>query len=152
LLFNLLIDAKCDANLVFAPEQALLHRSLRLRQTDQRLDAGLGRGGERGREQPPTRVNGETVRQTLLRLGINWERVEALEHRVQMLLGICAAKGVLPLEFKPAHSVGELLTQHLDELEGEAERKGGILQVLDDHFAKVYKVASPHRPAPGLAA
>lgn len=28
----------------------------------------------------------------------------------------------LPLEFKPAYSVGDLLTQHLVELEQEAER------------------------------
>ncbi len=35
------------------------------------------------------------------------------------------AKGVLPLEFKPAHSVGDLLVQHLEELEREAEDKGG---------------------------
>jgi hypothetical protein len=51
--------------------------------------------------------------------------------------GIFSAKGVLPLEFKPAHSVGDLLTQHLDELEQEAERKGGVLQTLADHLAKV---------------
>jgi hypothetical protein len=57
-----------------------------------------------------------------------------------MLLGIFLAKGVLPLEFKPAHSVGDLLTQHLDDLEQEAERKGGVLQTLADHFAKMYKV------------
>jgi hypothetical protein len=62
---------------------------------------------------------------------------------VQMLLGIFPAKGVLPLEFKPAYSVGDLLTQHLDELEQEAERKGGVLQTLADHFAKVYKVVTP---------
>jgi hypothetical protein len=42
-----------------------------------------------------------------------------------MLLGIFSAKGVLPLEFKPAYSVRDLLTQHLDELEQESERKGG---------------------------
>jgi hypothetical protein len=57
-----------------------------------------------------------------------------------MLLGIFSAKGILPLEFKPAHSVGDLLTQHLDELEQEAERKGGVLQTLSDHFVRVYKV------------
>ena len=56
------------------------------------------------------------------------------------MLGIFSAKDVLPLEFKPAHPVGDLLTQHLDELEQEAERKGGVLQTLADHFAKVYKV------------
>jgi hypothetical protein len=70
-------------------------------------------------------------------------QAERLEHWVQMLLGIFPAKGVLPLEFKPAYSVGDLLTQHLDELEQEAERKGGVLQTLADHFAKVYKVVTP---------
>ena len=73
-------------------------------------------------------------------MGERFSRAEQLEHRVQMLLGIFSAKGVLPLEFKPAHSVGDLLTQHLDELEQEAERKGGVLQALSDHFARVYKV------------
>jgi hypothetical protein len=73
-------------------------------------------------------------------MGERFSRIEQLEHRVQMLLGIFSAKGVLPLEFKPAHSVGDLLTQHLDELEHEAERKGGVLQTLSDHFGRVYKV------------
>jgi hypothetical protein len=36
-------------------------------------------------------------------------RVEQVEHRVQMLLGIFAVHGVLPLEFKPADSVGQFL-------------------------------------------
>jgi hypothetical protein len=45
----------------------------------------------------------------------------------------------LPLEFKPVYSVGDLLTQHLEELEQEAERKGGVLQTLLDHFAKIYR-------------
>jgi hypothetical protein len=76
-------------------------------------------------------------------MGERFSRAEQLEHRVQMLLGVFSAKGVLPLEFKPAYSVGDLLTQHLDELEQEAERKGGVLQALSDHFAKVYKVSLP---------
>jgi hypothetical protein len=78
-------------------------------------------------------------------MGERFSRAEQLEHRVQMLLGIFSAKGVLPLEFKPAHSVGDLLTQHLDELEQEAERKGGVIQTLADHFSRVYKV--PLSPA-----
>ena len=73
---------------------------------------------------------------------INW-RVEQLERRVQMLLGIFATHGVLPLEFKPAYSVGNLLLQHLDALEQEAEEKGGVQQLLADHFPKVYKVTMP---------
>src|SRR5262249_46943997 len=70
-------------------------------------------------------------------------RVEQMEQRVQMLLGIFASHGVLPLEFKPAYSVGDLLLQHLEALEQEAAEKGGVQQVLADHFAKVYKVAVP---------
>jgi hypothetical protein len=33
--------------------------------------------------------------------------------------------------------------QHLEALEQEAEEKGGVQQVLADHFAKVYKVSLP---------
>jgi hypothetical protein len=76
-------------------------------------------------------------------MGEREARVRQVRHRVQMLLGIFSARGVLPLEFKPAHSVGDLLVQHLDDLEGEAEDKGGLDQVLANHFAKVYKVAAP---------
>lgn len=75
-------------------------------------------------------------------MGERFSRAEQLEHRVQMLLGIFSAKGVLPLEFKPAYSVGDLLTQHLDELEQEAECKGGIMQMLADHFARIHKIPS----------
>jgi hypothetical protein len=73
-------------------------------------------------------------------IGARRERVEQLEHRVRMLLGIFAAKGVLPLELKPAHTVGDLIVQHLDELEHEAEGKGGVARLLDEHFAKVYRL------------
>ena len=73
-------------------------------------------------------------------MGERFSQAEQLEHRVQMLLGIFSAKGVLSLEFMPAYSVGDLLIQHLDELEHEAERKGGVLQTLSDHFAKVYRL------------
>ena len=70
-----------------------------------------------------------------------FRRVEQVEQRVQMLLGIFASHGVLSLEFKPAYSVGDLLVQHLEALEQEAEAKGGVQQLLADHFAKVYKVS-----------
>jgi hypothetical protein len=63
-----------------------------------------------------------------------------LNQRVQMLLGIFSSKSILRLEFKFAYSLGDLLTQHLDELEEEAERKGGVLQTLSDHFAKIFKL------------
>jgi hypothetical protein len=72
-----------------------------------------------------------------------FSRVEQVERRVQALLGIFASHGLLPLEFKPAYSVGDLLLQHLDALEQEAEEKGGVQQLRADHFVKVYKVAMP---------
>jgi hypothetical protein len=40
--------------------------------------------------------------------------------------GRLLGQGVLPLEFKPAHNVGDLLLQHLDALEQEAEEKGSV--------------------------
>jgi hypothetical protein len=72
-----------------------------------------------------------------------FRHMEQIEQRVQMLLGIFASHGVLPLDFKPAYSVGDLLLQHLEALEQEAEEKGGVQQILADHFAKVYKVSLP---------
>jgi hypothetical protein len=80
-------------------------------------------------------------------VGARWQRQEALEQGVQMLFGIFAAVGVLPLEFKPAHSVGDLLVQHLDALEREAEKHGGVERLIDAHFARVYKMAMPPRVA-----
>jgi hypothetical protein len=74
-------------------------------------------------------------------MGERFSRAVQLEQRVQMLLGIFTSQGVLPLEFKPAYSIGHLLLQHLDALEQEAEEKGGVQQLLADHFAKVYKVS-----------
>ncbi len=76
-------------------------------------------------------------------MGEREARVRQVRHRVQMLLGIFSARGVLPLELKPAHSVGDLLVQHLDDLEQEAEDKGGIAQVPQQHFEKTYRVAAP---------
>jgi hypothetical protein len=76
-------------------------------------------------------------------MGARLARVEQVRHRVQMLLGIFSARGVLPLHLKPAHNVADLLLQHLDDLEAEAEDKGGLVKVLPDHFAKVYKVSAP---------
>ncbi len=68
------------------------------------------------------------------------ERAEQVQHRLQMLLGIFAAYGVLPLDYAPSESVEHLLLQHVDALEAEAETKGGVRALLDAHFSKVYKV------------
>jgi hypothetical protein len=76
-------------------------------------------------------------------MGAGMERPEKVRHLIQMLLGIFAAHGVLALGDKPIHSVGDLLTQHLDLLEAVADNKGGVSQVLRGHFAKVYKLTAP---------
>ena len=41
-----------------------------------------------------------------------FRRVQQVEARIQMLLGIVAAQEVLPLEFTPAHNVADLLVQY----------------------------------------
>jgi hypothetical protein len=74
-------------------------------------------------------------------MGARLERAQQVRHRIQMLLGAASAQAVLPLEFKPAYSIGDLLTQHLDALEQEAEDKGGLHNLLAHHFARVYRVA-----------
>lgn len=79
----------------------------------------------------------------ILRDDERFRKVQEVEARIQMLLGIFAAQGVLPLEFKPAHNVADLLVQHIDQLEQEALEKGGIQQLLAEHFMKVYKVSMP---------
>jgi hypothetical protein len=76
-------------------------------------------------------------------MGERLAQVEQVRHRVQMLLGICSARGVLPLELKPAYNVVDLLDQHVEDLEAEAAAKGGVWQVMADHFQKVYRVAAP---------
>jgi hypothetical protein len=76
-------------------------------------------------------------------MGASIEQPARVRHLIQMLLGIFAAHGVLALGDKPVHSVGELLTQHLELLEAEAEDKGGVGAVLRDHFARVYRGALP---------
>jgi hypothetical protein len=60
-----------------------------------------------------------------------------------MSLGVFAAKGVLSLKFKLAYSMGDLIVQHLDELEQEAQDKAAVQQALNARFAKIYKVAAP---------
>jgi hypothetical protein len=56
---------------------------------------------------------------------------------------IVASRGVEPLEFALAYSVGDPLVQHLDALEQEAEEKGGVQQLRANHFAKDDKITMP---------
>jgi hypothetical protein len=59
------------------------------------------------------------------------------------LLGVFDAYGVTAQQIKPVVSIADLVSQHLDALEAEAEEKGGIAQLLHDHFQKLYKVSVP---------
>ncbi len=53
-----------------------------------------------------------------------FRQVQQVEQRNQMLLVIFAAQCVLPLEFKPAHNVGDLPVQHIEQFKQEAPDKG----------------------------
>jgi hypothetical protein len=75
--------------------------------------------------------------------GLALDRPERMRHRLQTLLGVFDAYGVTTQQIKPVVSVADLLQQHLDALEAEAEEKGGIAQLLHDHFQKLYKVSAP---------
>jgi hypothetical protein len=75
--------------------------------------------------------------------GLALERPERVRHRLQTLLGVFDAYGVTAQQIKPVASVADLLQQHLDALEAEAEEKGGIAQLLHYHFQKLYKVSAP---------
>jgi hypothetical protein len=76
-------------------------------------------------------------------MGDRFSHLEQLEHRVQMVLGVFSTKGVQCLEFKPAHSVSYLVTQHVEELEQEAEENGGVMTTFAAHCAKVCRVVAP---------
>jgi hypothetical protein len=75
--------------------------------------------------------------------GVALERPERVRHRLQTLLGVFDAYGVTAQQIKPVVSVADLLQQHLDALEAEAEEKGGIALLLHEHFQKLYKVSAP---------
>jgi hypothetical protein len=75
--------------------------------------------------------------------GVALERPERVRHRLQTLLGGGDAYGVAAQQIKPVVSVEDLVQQHLEALEAEAAEKGGIAQLLHDHFQKLYKVSVP---------
>ena len=83
-------------------------------------------------------------------MGASLEHPDKVRHLIQMLLGIFAAHGVPALGDKPVYSVGDLLNQHLDLLEAVADDNGGVEQVLQRHFAKVYKIAAPRDLIPAI--
>jgi hypothetical protein len=75
--------------------------------------------------------------------GVAQERAERVRHRLQTLLGVFDAYGVTARQVKPIVSVGDLVAQHLEALEAEADEKGGVARLLHDHFQKLYKVSAP---------
>lgn len=95
------------------------------------------------RQQAALEATGERSAVVATGMGALADRPERARHLIQTLLGVCSAYGVLPLELRPVASVADLLVLHLDALQAEADEKGGIEQVLADHFAKVYKLPAP---------
>jgi hypothetical protein len=75
--------------------------------------------------------------------GVAADRAERVRHRLQTLLGVFDAYCVTAQQIKPVVSVGDLVAQHLEALEAEADEKGGIAYLLHDHFQKLYKVSVP---------
>jgi len=78
--------------------------------------------------------------------GVAEERSEVLRQRLQELLGIWAQQGVVPLEVRSVASVEELVRRHLagpEGLEALAKEKGGVAELLRQHFAKAYKAHAP---------
>jgi len=75
--------------------------------------------------------------------GVALERPDRVRHRLQTLLGVFDAYGVTARQIKPVVSVADLVEQHREALETEAVEKGGVAQLLHDHFQKLYKVSAP---------
>ncbi len=75
--------------------------------------------------------------------GLLNERPDALRHRLAMLLGIWAAKGVLPLEIEPVPDVAALFRRHEADLGALAIEKGGVPALLHAHYLKTFKTSAP---------
>ncbi len=71
------------------------------------------------------------------------ERAQVIRHRLHMLLGIWAARGVLSLETAPLDSVAVLYWRHADELERLDEEVGGAASLFQKHYQRTFKVAAP---------
>jgi hypothetical protein len=73
-------------------------------------------------------------------------RTRKREQLLEMALGVFDAAGVVRLRLHreaDVSTVGDLLVYSLEELEAVAKAKGGIRQLLDEKWAKVYKASSP---------
>ncbi len=93
------------------------------------------------------RIAEEELRARLGRIaegrGVALERAEQVRHRLQTLLGVFDAYAVTARQIHPVASVADLLQQHVDALQAEADEKGGIAQLLHQHFEKTYRVSAP---------
>jgi len=82
-------------------------------------------------------------------LGARVDSLERWERRHQLLemaLGIFTSAGVVELRLPregDVANVGDLLVYQLEELEAIATEKGGIRQLLDEKWRKVYKANAP---------
>jgi hypothetical protein len=75
--------------------------------------------------------------------GVAMERSEVVRQRLQELLGIWAQQGVVPLEVRRVENVEALIKRHLSELEALAKEKGGVAELLHQHYQKMFKVSAP---------
>jgi len=75
--------------------------------------------------------------------GLLGERPDVLRHRLAMLLGIWAAKGVLPLEVEPVPDVAALFRRHEADLGALASERGGVPALLHAHYEKTFKASAP---------
>jgi hypothetical protein len=74
------------------------------------------------------------------------ERTKKRARLLEMALGVFDAAGVVRLQMHreaDVSSVSDLLVYSLEELEAVAEQKGGIRQLLEEKWTKVYKVSTP---------
>jgi hypothetical protein len=73
-------------------------------------------------------------------------RTKKREQLLEMALGVFDAAGVVRLRLHreaDVSTVSDLLVYSLDELEAVASRRGGIRQLLDEKWARIYKAGSP---------
>lgn len=100
---------------------------------------------ERARTGRPPAVEREQARGHGARVD-SAARVAKVEQLLEMALGVFTSAGVVRLRLGregDVSSVGDLVVYSLDEWEALAQAKGGIRQLLDEKWRRVYQAASP---------
>jgi hypothetical protein len=110
-----------------------------------------GHHWQRERAEPQRTGQSPAVERDLRRgQGAQWDtptRVAKVEQLLGMALSMFTSAGVVELARAregDVARVGDLLVYSLDELEAIADAKGGVRQLFDEKWRKIYKAASPH--------